>query len=484
MFDKFFVGGDVISSVNNGKYKPVSRVTLFLDDTNVLTAGDDTGREIAANCPHATQKMVENLLASLRGYEYQAYEADSANIDPSAELGDGVTVGGVYSVIATLRDDGSGYASLSAPGEAELEDEYPMDGPMTQMFNRQLASTRSYIKKSVDELYLAVFGEEGSGAEASIKVQLDQITQEVKGAIGVDEETGKLLPVSSSINLALGDITAKVEGAIGVDEDGNLIPVSSSVKLALGEASISVSNGAESSTFTLKIGETSITSPEIKMTGVVTLKGLRDGTTTIDGGWIKTGTIDAERIAVSGGATDLAKILAGLESGDTVIDGGCIAANSLYANQMHLGGLLAVYDGLRSNTVGGWLGYDAGYNSGAGIGIRYALKDGAQCVCTDQAARISYTLERGGTIFQSGVTCALGSLTLDANQSIALRFFEVGEVGDAGELVQMYGIDKSSFYPSSTGQTLGTDTRKWSDVYAAGTSFSALVARVAALEAK
>lgn len=176
MFDKFFVGGDVISSVNNGKYKPVSRVTLFLDDTNVLTAGDDTGREIVANCPHATQEMVNALLASLKGYEYQAYEADAANIDPAAELGDGVTVGGIYSVIASLRDDGDGYASLSAPGEAELEDEYPMDGPMTQMFNRQLASTRSYIKKSVDELYLAVFGEEGSGAEASIKVQLDQIT--------------------------------------------------------------------------------------------------------------------------------------------------------------------------------------------------------------------------------------------------------------------------------------------------------------------
>lgn len=470
MFDKFFVGGDVISSVNNGKYKPVSRVTLFLDDTNVLTAGDDTGREIAANCPHATQKMVENLLASLRGYEYQAYEADSANIDPSAELGDGVTVGGVYSVIATLRDDGSGYASLSAPGEAELEDEYPMDGPMTQMFNRQLASTRSYIKKSVDELYLAVFGDAGSGAEASIKVQLDQITQEVKGAIGVDEETGKLLPVSSSINLALGDITAKVEGAIGVDKDGNLIPVSSSVELALGKVELEATDEEGTTTLTLKGG-----SGAVLTTGTF---DLHVKAVNIEG------KLSAEKIEVYGGDTDLDSILAGLEDGSTGINGKCIATDSLYSNQIHLGGLLTVYDGLKSDDIGGYIGYDAGYNSGAGIGIRYDDKDGAQVVCTDQAARISYTLDRGGVIWQSGVICEDESLTMDANFNMYLRFFKVGGVGEPSGMVVKYGITSQSFYPAASGQTLGTSDEMWSDVYAAGTSFSALVARVASLEAK
>ena len=132
MYDKFFVGRDLTSAEDNGKQPPISRVTLMLDSENSLTAGDDTGIELVANCPHATQTMVNAILARVKGRQYQMYSAENANIDPSAELGDGLTVDGVYSVISRIDDDGSGYAGLSAPGESELEDEYPSVGPMTQ----------------------------------------------------------------------------------------------------------------------------------------------------------------------------------------------------------------------------------------------------------------------------------------------------------------------------------------------------------------
>ena len=152
MFDKYYVGSDLIASSDNGKYKPVSRVTLAVDDTKVITAGDDTGLEIYANCPHATQEMVDALLEKLRGYIYQAFEADEANLNPSAELGDGVTAGGIYGAISKLRDDGSGYVGISAPGKTELEDEYPKDGPMSQMINRQLAGVRSAITNTSEQI--------------------------------------------------------------------------------------------------------------------------------------------------------------------------------------------------------------------------------------------------------------------------------------------------------------------------------------------
>lgn len=148
MSEKFFVGRDIVSFSNNGKYKPVSRVTLLLDDENSLTAGDDTGLEIVASCRYGTQEMVNALLAQFAGYEYQAFEAGDACIDPAAELGDGVTVNGIYSVIAQISDDGDGFPSLSAPGEAEMEDEYPAPGPATQEFNRKLAETRTLISKT------------------------------------------------------------------------------------------------------------------------------------------------------------------------------------------------------------------------------------------------------------------------------------------------------------------------------------------------
>lgn len=174
MSDKYYVGGDITSFADNGKYKPISRVTLLLDDENSLTAGDDTGMEIVASCPHATQAMVNALLQTMKGYQYQAYEAGAANIDPAAELGDGVTVGGIYSPLSKLSDDGRGYAGISSPGEAEMEDEYPSDGYITQEFNRKIAETRSLITKTSEEIMLKVEGVDGKYTE--VKTTLDGLT--------------------------------------------------------------------------------------------------------------------------------------------------------------------------------------------------------------------------------------------------------------------------------------------------------------------
>lgn len=174
MSDKYYVGGDITSFADNGKYKPISRVTLLVDDENSLTAGDDTGMEIVASCPHATQAMVNALLQTMKGYQYQAYEAGAANIDPAAELGDGVTVGGIYSPLSKLSDDGRGYAGISSPGEAEMEDEYPSDGYITQEFNRKIAETRSLITKTSEAIMLKVEGIDGKYTE--VKTTVDGFT--------------------------------------------------------------------------------------------------------------------------------------------------------------------------------------------------------------------------------------------------------------------------------------------------------------------
>lgn len=174
MSEKYYVGGDITSFADNGKYKPISRVTLLVDDENSLTAGDDTGMEVIASCPHATQPMVNALLQTMKGYQYQAYEAGAANIDPAAELGDGVTVGGIYSPLSKLSDDGRGYAGISSPGEAEMEDEYPAEGYITQEFNRKISETRSTITKTSEEIMLKV--EDINGKYTEVKTTVDGFT--------------------------------------------------------------------------------------------------------------------------------------------------------------------------------------------------------------------------------------------------------------------------------------------------------------------
>jgi hypothetical protein len=207
--DKYYVGGDITSFSDNGKYKPISRVTLLVDDENSLTAGDDTGMEVIASCPHATQPMVNALLQTMKGYQYQAYEAGAANIDPAAELGDGVTVGGIYSPLSKLSDDGRGYAGISSPGEAEMEDEYPAEGYITQEFNRKIAETRTMITKTSEEIMLKVEGIDGKYTE--VKTTLDGLT--VTDASGTTKINGSSIKTD---NLYVD--AANIKGTLTADQ--------------------------------------------------------------------------------------------------------------------------------------------------------------------------------------------------------------------------------------------------------------------------
>ena len=216
MSDKYYVGGDITSFADNGKYKPISRVTLLVDDENSLTAGDDAGMEIVASCPHATQAMVNALLQTMKGYQYQAYEAGAANIDPAAELGDGVTVGGIYSPLSKLSDDGRGYAGISSPGELEMEDEYPSSGYITQEFNRKLAETRSSITKTSEEINLKVEGIDGRVSD--ITQTVDGISLSVTSASSPDGQTTATITLKVGPNNYTGYI--KLDG--NVDVSGQL----------------------------------------------------------------------------------------------------------------------------------------------------------------------------------------------------------------------------------------------------------------------
>lgn len=216
MSEKYYVGKDVTSFSDKGKYKPISRVTLLVDDEKSLTAGDDTGMEVIASCPHATQPMVNALLQAMKGYQYQAYEAGAANIDPAAELGDGVTVGGIYSPLSKLSDDGRGYAGISSPGEAEMEDEYPSGGYIMQEFNRKIAETRSTITKTSEEINLKVEGIDGRVSD--ITQTVDGISLSVTSASSPDGQTTATITLKVGPNNYTGYI--KLDG--NVDVSGQL----------------------------------------------------------------------------------------------------------------------------------------------------------------------------------------------------------------------------------------------------------------------
>ena len=257
MSDKVFLGTRMAQLDTSPSLAPVSKVILAVDSENAYIAGDDTERTIEVTCPYGTQEMANNILAALSSYTYTPAMAQDAILDPAAEIGDGLTMGGVYTVLAqsTLTFDGLMTSDAGAPGQAEQESEYKYQSPVISDINWQLAETRSLISKTSEEILLQVENEL-KGLSSSFSVQLQQIQSQVTGLDG---------QVSS--------ITQKVDNI-----------------------TLSVSNGSTSSSISLSVGGVTVSSQTIQMNGLVTFTGLANGTTTIDGACIKTGTIEASRI--------------------------------------------------------------------------------------------------------------------------------------------------------------------------------------------
>ena len=210
------VGSDLSDMDVGEPARPVSKVILNLDGGTYYQSGDDAGNTIEADCPWATQAMADNVLAKVQGYVYQPFSGSEALLDPAAELGDAITVGGLTGTLALLGRnlDRQGAASIGAPGTDEIEDEYPYKSKQRRQTDRVLARTRAEIKKTADSIKLSVTN----------------------------------------------------------NEDGT------------------------SSYFELRVGETVLSSGNITFDGYVTFTGLENGTTTINGNCIKTGTILADLI--------------------------------------------------------------------------------------------------------------------------------------------------------------------------------------------
>lgn len=245
MSDSVFVGTKAGGLETSPQFEPISKIILLVDSENYYEAGNDTGRTLEITCPYGTQAMANNLLSSLGGYAYQPATATDALIDPAAELGDAVTVGGVYTILAQMDTtfDSLMTADIGAPGQEEIESEYPYVSQQQSDINRQLADTRSEIAKNSEQIQLTVEG-------------------------------------LNSANQAISQLT-----------------------LSIDSIELSVSNGSTSSTITLKKDNVVVSSQEITMSGLVTFTGLASGTTTIDGACIKTGTIDADRLNLTGSIT-------------------------------------------------------------------------------------------------------------------------------------------------------------------------------------
>lgn len=203
------VGDDYVSLTDNGTWPPVSRVTLMRDSSNGVTSGDDTGTEIVGTCFSATQDMADDILRRLKGIQYRAYECNAPGVPPTVELGDVVEFDLFTAMVAQINDDGQGYPSLSAPGQQEIQERYPDDGPLTAEMRRELKSARAELTKSASEIRAEVSG---------LKSDLDTATDDLQGQL--TDQAGKLdeLEQKTSFTVTQEQVEIIVSEAVaGVD---------------------------------------------------------------------------------------------------------------------------------------------------------------------------------------------------------------------------------------------------------------------------
>nr|DAZ64032.1 MAG TPA: hypothetical protein [Caudoviricetes sp.] len=158
------------------------------------SAGTDSGRTLTLGCPWGTQKMAEDILSRIQGFQYQPYTADGAHIDPAAEIGDGFAAGNLYSGIYSKNvSHGALYtANVSAPGGEKINYKYEYKTPTQRKIERHYSEMKSTFKVQADQISAEVSAriEQGNELTSRLDIQSDQISARVTKTGGSSSSFG------------------------------------------------------------------------------------------------------------------------------------------------------------------------------------------------------------------------------------------------------------------------------------------------------
>lgn len=213
--DKVYLGRSIAEFSPGIASKPISKVELLNENGDVVgVSGSDTGRTLTALQPDGTNAMAAAILAKVSGYKHIGYEGSKALLDPAVELGDAVTVDGLYVPLIALdmTFDPLLAPDISAPDADELDDEYPYKSPTQRQIERNMAKTRSLITKTSEEISLKVEGLDGRVSDVTQTV--DGISLSVTSSSSPDGETTAKITLKVGPNNYTGYI--KIDGNVNV----------------------------------------------------------------------------------------------------------------------------------------------------------------------------------------------------------------------------------------------------------------------------
>ena len=172
-----------------------------------LLSGDETGTVLEVENENGTQDLADELAQKLKGMNYAPYTCDQRHIDPVAEAGDKIAIGGTayvaYNIKMTLGP--SHYADLEAPAEAgELEEEYPYlsETKRTQKELETVTKSVSEIRKDQEKIETEVSETKKTVAETQEDIEAARKEAEEKSELAAKQAKeytdGQLLNYSTT----------------------------------------------------------------------------------------------------------------------------------------------------------------------------------------------------------------------------------------------------------------------------------------------
>ena len=340
--DKTYLGRRLAKFSPGIASKPITKVELLDENGDVVgVSGSDTGRTLTALQPDGTNAMAAAILAKVSGYKHIGYDGSEALLDPAVELGDAVTVDGLYVPLIALDTtfDPMLAPNISAPDADEIDDEYPYKSPTQRQIERNMAKTRSLITKTSEEIMLKVEGIDGKYTE--VKTTLDGLTvtdqsgtTKIKGSSIETESIAANSISADKLNLTgaitFGDLDADAQNSINTANSNAITAIT-----AAGNAQTAANGAAQTVSAWQYPGSTYIDGSKI-MTGTVMASNLLGGTV---------GLLASDEIIV--GALNLAYTTTGIGLGILTSHGGIQiqSAGNLFMSA-GTGGAITIQNGL------------------------------------------------------------------------------------------------------------------------------------------
>lgn len=218
----------------------ITGVKLWYDDDRAFFSGNESGRVLEADCLWATQAVANYVLSVVDGYAHQPFSASGALLDPTAELGDGVSVGGVVSIICEMNTiyDPLCTSDIGAAFDKEVDHEYPYLTRNEKEMRRKVSLGKSYYGTRITRANgLEITKTEADGTERSrVKLNSDVLAfynDDGLEALYFDTASGKYR-FRGDVQITGG--TMNVNNNFIVDAQGNLT-INGNIDLSNGKIS-------------------------------------------------------------------------------------------------------------------------------------------------------------------------------------------------------------------------------------------------------